>query len=371
MTSPSKPAAPANRLDQLTSLRGIAAWWVVFYHTREFLDEYVGLPIQHFLANGFLAVDLFFIMSGFVIYLNYNSKVSVQNPSSVLYFMSKRFARVYPLHLFTLLLYISVPVILFATNRITELPPRYDLGAFAANFFLIDTWGLTADATWNIPSWSISAEWFSYLLFPVIAFALLAAPTVWRMLAVMAATGCAVGLYFHATGYQSLGDDLVGSANIRCALQFIIGCVIGKLYTGMSLQSIRPSLQYIFLLAGIGILSLAIWGGVRDYIVAPAAFIFIVIALTSAENLISKILLLPPLIYLGDISYSTYMIHYIFRDYFKYLFVKTEGVASLPAYGLLILAIFAASAICYKLVEVPAQKYLNNVFSGWFGRRAA
>ncbi|MBB4632011.1 acyltransferase family protein [Sphingosinicella soli] len=64
------------QLDALTSLRGLAAWWVVLYHTRSVLEPYVSGGVFGFLKNGDLAVDMFFVLSGFVMYLNYHADIN-------------------------------------------------------------------------------------------------------------------------------------------------------------------------------------------------------------------------------------------------------------------------------------------------------
>jgi peptidoglycan/LPS O-acetylase OafA/YrhL len=58
------------KLNQLAGLRGICAWWVVFYHSLHLMNDTVPMPVKIFIAHGYLAVDLFFLLSGFVIFLS-------------------------------------------------------------------------------------------------------------------------------------------------------------------------------------------------------------------------------------------------------------------------------------------------------------
>ena len=87
----------ASRTDELlplTALRGIAAWWVVLFHLRLFLVPYLPAGAMAVLARGNLAVDLFFLLSGFVIHLNYAERVT-PDAASVGDFLFRRFARIY------------------------------------------------------------------------------------------------------------------------------------------------------------------------------------------------------------------------------------------------------------------------------------
>ena len=88
-------------LRALTSMRGIAAWFVVLYHIRL---SVAGLPdaVVAVLAKGYLAVDFFFLLSGFVIWLAWHDRLRTGGLSRVPAFLLKRIARIWPLHLFLL-----------------------------------------------------------------------------------------------------------------------------------------------------------------------------------------------------------------------------------------------------------------------------
>ena len=95
-----RPRAGGRRDDirSLTGLRGVAAWWVVLYHFNELLPVSVhGWPTA-LLGRGYLAVDLFFILSGFIIAYNYLDGFSAFDPRKYLHFLGVRIARIYPLH---------------------------------------------------------------------------------------------------------------------------------------------------------------------------------------------------------------------------------------------------------------------------------
>ena len=102
-------AAPPIRA--LTSLRGLAAWWVVVFHFREALPPQMPAFLHSIASYGYLAVDLFFILSGFVISCRYSeyfsSKIEIRN---IMIFYGLRLARIYPLHFFVIIIYLINPI---------------------------------------------------------------------------------------------------------------------------------------------------------------------------------------------------------------------------------------------------------------------
>jgi peptidoglycan/LPS O-acetylase OafA/YrhL len=91
-------SASPRHLDALTGIRGIAAWGVVLYHIRLSLTGLLPAPVIAVFAKGYLAVDLFFILSGFVIWYNYAARIADGGAGAARLFLWRRFARVWPLH---------------------------------------------------------------------------------------------------------------------------------------------------------------------------------------------------------------------------------------------------------------------------------
>lgn len=148
---------------RLDALRGVAACSVLLYHSKFTVwDEPTAL-----MRNAYLAVDLFFVISGFVMQHAYGARIRQGMPLSD--YMVLRLGRIYPLHLFMLLVW--VPYIAFKTHLFRQgfggSDPTIDSNAwtFLSNVLLIQAWHLHDSLNWNYPSWSISAEWAVYLLF--------------------------------------------------------------------------------------------------------------------------------------------------------------------------------------------------------------
>ena len=169
-------------IPSLTPLRGIAALWVVLYHYNIWasnlgLDDYLQIVDQ-----GYLAVDLFFMISGFVMAHVYRRAFVQEIRANYLQFLGARVARLYPLHVFILLLFLAAALSARTADYMTSgqfdpIPidgPR-SIVALLANLFMLQ--GLKASAlSWNYPTWSISVEFLAYLLFPLALVIILQAP---------------------------------------------------------------------------------------------------------------------------------------------------------------------------------------------------
>ena len=152
----------------LTALRGIAASWIVLHH---FWPQ-TSSATPYVIAKGYLAVDLFFVLSGAVLFLVYSGDLKT-GQFSLRRFAWKRMARLYPVHIVTLFAAVLVlkmgPMLEFEAR-----PVPYDMPQMIAlHASLLHSWGLTETGGLNYPSWSLSAEAFAYLLLPFLAWGVL------------------------------------------------------------------------------------------------------------------------------------------------------------------------------------------------------
>src|SRR4051794_918668 len=156
----SAPDAPTPELLPLTAIRGLAAWWVVLFHLRHLMAPSAPPWVIATLAHGNLAVDLFFILSGFVMALNYGERVSGGGWRGYGDFLFRRFARSYPLHLLTRRGFAAYA--LRAVGFGDASMETQDWGYFGESVLLVQNGGLTSATAWNVPAWSISTEIFGY-----------------------------------------------------------------------------------------------------------------------------------------------------------------------------------------------------------------
>src|SRR6267143_1258388 len=157
----------------LDSWRGIAACLVALFH----LDAYSHLYGVPFLRNSWLFVDFFFVLSGFVIAANYQQRLL--DGFGVGRFLLLRLGRLYPLHFAMLMLFIAwellrvlrrilIPATLWSLNPIAPFStPQQAPDTVLANLLLVQSLHLYDFLTWNIPSWSISTEFYTYVVFAV------------------------------------------------------------------------------------------------------------------------------------------------------------------------------------------------------------
>jgi peptidoglycan/LPS O-acetylase OafA/YrhL len=347
MTSvePAQPSRPAN-LPTLTALRFFAALWVVLYH---FSDH---LPLEYSSYNPLLwgtqAVNFFFILSGFIIAHVYGNQIK-SGSFAMWPYLRKRLARVYPVHLFTL---VAIYVIYIAARKAGQnlgSPDQYQLKALPANVLMLHGWLPGVTPSFNIPSWSISAEFFAYLTFPLFAGLILrrGSTMLWLGVSVLltAATIAVVRLAFHMDVFRMITMSI-----FRIAPLFFVGIV---LWRGWSEGKWRlPTIALpIAAVAAVALSSI------------PVATIplFAIVVLAAAEMgdrqnwLTSK-----PMIMLGEASYSLYMTHALVQIvYFGVLKVLKVSLTSLPV-ALCILTAgvvlsVIVSLITWKLVEIPAR----------------
>jgi peptidoglycan/LPS O-acetylase OafA/YrhL len=343
-------------LPALTSLRGFAAWLVVFYHFKYFLFPHIPSLYFNIIAHGYLAVDFFFILSGFILTYVYHKNI---NDTSYIKFLLKRIARIYPLHFFMLILYLCVPIVILllstSTNQFSDLGYKYSLYAFARHLFLMNAWW-PGPLTWNGPAWSISVEWFCYLFFPFILKGIYKVNrfTVLILLFITCVITMEVIL---SLNNATIGSFLNGMGLIRGWFEFTAGCILYKL----SAQSYRKTTLFFFMSSILSLIGFYIYAFPLKIMILYSLF-SLTILIISHQNILSKTLAFKPLEFNGDISYSVYLSHYFFFEFYKFIFVK-DLLVTVPLGLTLIafLAIFIFSIFSYRYIEKPSRDYLNNL----------
>ena len=323
-------------LRQLTGARGLAAWAVVLYHLRPWIPG-LPAPVTAALAKGYLAVDFFFLLSGFVIWLAWHNRVAGETWR----FWQRRIARIWPLHLS--MLAFAAAMALALTLRGT--PDRaFPWGELPLHLLLIQQWGTTAGLFWNDPAWSISAELAAYLLFP-----LLIRWVDWRRWSTLALVTGAVAVLAIlplAMGMGTLGQDIPRFGLLRCLVGFATGTILAALY--LRAGTARAPFAIAILLLTAALL------GAPETLVVPAAFAALLLALarSKAAPLASR-----PIHWLGEISYATYLSHFLLWKAIK-LFLPPGPVAAIVI-AVYLLLVLLASHLLYHWLELPAQRWLN------------
>ena len=272
-----------SRFTALDSLRGICALIVVLFHYPIADATIRTLPL---IANGYLFVDFFFVLSGFVIASVYESRLGTGREGWS--FIVRRFGRLWPLHCFVLVIFVLAASI----KGEVGVDECRSVGAIFTNIALVHGLGMHSCLTWNDPSWSISVEWILYIVFACIALLKVRG---W-MYGVLAAVGICVLAFLAPDGQQSTFDF----GFFRGLGGFFAGCLITRLRPremGTPVEAAVVAIVVTFVCASV------------LQIFAPIVFSLAVYVFSGSSGILSRILNALPFRKLGDWSYSIYMIH--------------------------------------------------------------
>ncbi|MTJ84223.1 MAG: acyltransferase [Telmatospirillum sp.] len=390
------------RFAVLDSLRGLCALIVVIFHIEVIGCIYDGaLHGFRFFEHGFLFVDFFFVLSGFVLTHSYFLKLCT--PRDLLPFIVRRLGRVYPLHLLFLCLFIGLELVKFYAYRhgvAADTAPftgAYTTPAIASNLFLLQALHLHQVATWNSPSWSISTEFYTYLIFAVFVVAAhrrtAAAVTVAALISIFGAT---VVLFFSRHQIDTTFDF----GFFRCLYGFFCGVIAYFIANRAARRiSLGPTAATgTELGACIAVVAFVTKAGLGPAsLFAPLVFMTAVIVFSFEAGLLSRMLSAPPFAFLGRLSYTMYIAHAFFLvlagrvmrvaqtrleglTYIRLpmlhggnnsLIVMTSEVRQdiLLAGMLLVLMVFCAGV--NRFIEVPCQRWFNSLAARLVRRPAA
>ena len=361
-----------HRFVALDSWRGIAACFVVLDHCTS-SPSHVTAP--GVVQNAWMFVDFFFVLSGFVIGTSYGDRL--KQGFSIGRFMWLRLWRVYPLYLFMLLLFLAFEIAFFiaapygADRRPFE--GTYDPGRWLLSAFLVQIFVPRDGIGWNIPGWSIAAEVWTYLIFAFILRFLPRFITIVCIGIIICALAIIPGI---SDRYLFLSDN---GAVLRCMLSFSFG-ILGWHFWPLW-QKVPLGRRGIATLAEITAILAAgtlIWNGGTGPLSlgAPPVFFLVVMIFARQEGAVSRLLLTPPFVLLGTLSYSIYMVQWflLFRyinvlsalqRFTHYPMVTSTGggnhiggspwFADLAVIAFLGLVIFCA-LWTYRFIEEPCRK---------------
>jgi len=363
-----------------TSMRGVAALLVVLYHL-QFGTVYL-LPVEKatpFLRVGYLWVDLFFVLSGFVI--AYSAQTDERAPfdrEQLKAFWLARVARIYPLHLFALLALLAVTIgeelVLGLTHGGVALGALFSSASilnFLEQLFLLNAWGLTGRVGWNIPSWSIGAEMVAYAVFP-----LLAALTARRRRTALALmTLLPVIFYLWVATTTGVLDIVKGIAVLRCLAGFSLGMVVYALRERIA--ALPDALLGAMQAGGLLLVLATMILGLNDVLVMPG-FVLLIAATWTDRGWLAAPLTSRPLHWLGEISYSVYLNHFWVLSGWHFVMLRVLawlGVAPWIGRCIVIagaiMLVLAVSHITYRLIERPARRAIVEAYRDRRARRMA
>lgn len=368
-------------IKSLTPLRGLAALWVVLFHidVSLYYRDLGGLlprDASGLFAKGYLWVDFFFLLSGFIIAHVYGNSLAGQHKTqAVRQYLWARFTRLYPLHLFTLL------VLVVMSSLVGHWLPQVIDGSWKTYFawsalpsHLLFTNAMNQHVylSWNMVSWSIGAEWWTYVAaIAVLAFVPVRALGYWVLLMLCGALGLVTLVY--SLPEKNL-DITFNYGFVRCLCEFVIGLGLYRLYQRRLLARL---LARDILLGVLTLIILVIFHWrLPDLLVVPV-FCVLILAAAYNQTRVARLLNLRWLQYLGDISYSVYLVHGIWFMvfWFAFPFLKLQLGDALLAplwawlYALVFVLLTLGSAhFTHRYIELAGRRWLNRLPAWWPAR---
>lgn len=343
------------KLNSLTGIRSIAALGVVMVHYKRLVDFSIFVPL---VKKGYLGVDLFFILSGFIICHVYLKNFTTFHSPSVLRFLLLRVARIFPVHYFMLLVYVlylgitSLMMkdsgIFYSTGNLIDL---------VLNFLNMQAWGIARHTSWNKAAWSVSAEWLAYLLFPFFAPLLQKVKGLYQNIGIIML--CLGGLLLYATWHHLPQMNWTAKHGVaRVVPEFIIGCCLYTLYS-----SIQHSSKWLVPVSIVTFI-LGAYLGVPDVLLI-LLFIPLLFGLAKGGDFISHILSSKFMIYGGEISYSLYVVHWFIKERVEQYVALTHLFSpAVPKFNIfyfagILLLTWGAAHFTFKYIEVPSRNYIR------------
>ena len=362
----------AGRFRALDACRGFCAVLVVLFHLPA-ATHFHDWPI---IRNGYVAVDFFFVLSGFVIASAYGDRIATASQAAR--FAVRRFGRLYPLHLAVVAVYVGVQ---FA-NLADEAPAfegAFSLAALGQHVALVQ--GFTAQAlTWNYPAWSISIELWVNLAFGAYVL-ILGRRAIWASLALVLFT---VVFYLSAKALAlpvTTATLKQWTVVAQSVFGFVLGTLVYQVYIKTRLHSWRPGL----LAEALAVVAIILIFAERAHfhaLLSPLMFAGVVWVLAYDAGPVSAFFHRRPWQALGAVSYSVYLTHALYLMAFDQIVnaladhLGRPASALVGAQDLLILGgpwvmdlaglacvagVIAGSLLTYRFIEEPARRYFNRL----------
>ena len=347
----------------LTGLRFYAALFVLFFHLNAdfivFLFPDYNVISTFLFYSGWTGVDLFFILSGFILCYNYEKEFQDFTVQKYRVFLTKRLARIYPVHIFTFVL-LAIP----ASMKLFEMSSgKYNLSSAQTfeTIFLLQAWAFPSNPGWNVVSWSVSAEWLAYLFFPLLLMFITKNSTQKNRMRLIVSLFLSIpliaGLYHYITFPTS--RLIIAPPNmglLRIAAEFPMGMLIYYIHKNMKTnKKVIPQTATIIIILSLFTPLSFLW--------AIPVYGYIILLISQNRFFFSGFLSKPISLYGGKLSYSIYLVHGVVVILYKHfvpldLFLDASNFSKL-LYVFSYLAItLMVSIFTYHIVEEKLRKLI-------------
>lgn len=342
---------------EIDGLRAIAVISVIIYHLNE-----------NWLSGGFLGVDIFFVISGFLITGIIITEIQ-QNSFSFKQFYTRRIKRIYPAFITAMALVSFIASVIFIYNDFNQLRKTIELAiAFLSNFYLGLTQGyfdLSANENPVLHIWSLAVEEQYYLIFPLI---LILAYKKFReikalfiitliLFFILLATSFIPANFYKEVLHQ---PNIYYLSNLRFP-ELLVGSLLAiyhnlsnKVQLSKQVNNILAILSTLLLFSCLFLMNnnIAFIPGIT--LILPCIFTALIIHTTSQNNIVKLCLSNKAIVFIGKISYSLYLYHWIFIAFAYY--ITGEKQINNQSIAIVIVLTIIFSVLSYYLIEQPIRK---------------
>jgi peptidoglycan/LPS O-acetylase OafA/YrhL len=336
------------RVEQLTFTRFVAAIFIVIFHFGEELFPFNKAPLSVLVTQADLYVSYFFVLSGFVMIVAYSNKEHI----NTLEYYKKRFARIYPVYLLAIITLVGFMLV----------TKEYNFDGILLNLFLIQAWVPGKTTSFNGPGWSLSVEMLFYFIFPFL-FNYIYKKKNKKILTAMIIAIWLVTQIFFTLHFGDRPDNFLSFFPLMHINEFLMGNLAGLLFI-WKLHRRKANYDWLILiLMAFLVLILKFHPELVNYHdgILVLLYVPLIIAIALNTGILTSIFKMKPLVYLGEISYSIYILQ--IPVFYWCLATLHHFHLSLNLVGFAIFAtiLILASSVSYWCIELPLRERIKKL----------
>ncbi|MBT8225605.1 MAG: acyltransferase [Dactylosporangium sp.] len=387
-------AEARGHIGQLTGIRTVAAVWVLLFHFRHHLTAQVPFfwSMLPWVNVGYLGVDLFFLLSGYILTYTHIERMTPWSPQAAGAFLWLRLARIWPVLVVMLLAFGTYNAAWMIGSHEAAHDRSLDPARLLAHLTLVHAWGSTG-LDWNGVDWSLSAEWLAYLGFAVTAGALARLRRRVTSRALVACASAAImpvvltGLALEdGTNLMLAADGLrPGMVPVRVLSEFTCGALVAilvlrRLPAARLPHVLRPVPVALAILVAIWLIGAfdplrrpfldRTWlvdghpmlGSTETVLVVPLLALLIAGLASADRDPITRLLASRPMVWGGRVSFALYMCHLLCLDVLERVLPRLpEGRPRALALALGLGSSVLLAFLLYRYVEEPCRKAMRSM----------